>query len=424
MSIGNPVVISGAPEKPQFSPLVGISVQRDDTHSFKEHLLQELIDATPNILPVREYLPSTTALFSLGREVPVDMGAGQGFIDNLLVTNDGYLAIVETKLYRNPEGIREVIAQTLQYGMAVGQMSVMELEARIQRGQSPALKSTENISQCVSRLAAEQNQSALLADDFEEAMERHLRRGEILLLIVSDGIHVGVERVTNWLNDQGNSSPFKFGLIELKFYTHGIERLVVPRTVIKTREVSRHVVVVDIRPKMDVIATANVTDEFKNTAGGTMQESRSVKSAAPPLTKSQLLLSLADADRPSATKLLDRLEAYPFDLRGTIRNLQIGFNFPPEGSGFHPLVYMGNGGVWVFPLLALRKLMGPDAMVAFHREANRFGQFFRDDQIDDPDSSGCVVKYRQIAESADGFAAFLDAYRTKAIRVLEADGAA
>ena len=139
MSFGSPIVFNEDIQERRFIPLAGISARRDDPNSFNESLLQELIDATPNVLPVREYLPSTTTLFSLGREVPVDLGANNGYIDNLLVTNDGYLVIVETKLYRNPEGIREVIAQTLQYGMAVGQMPVIELEARIKRGQSPAL---------------------------------------------------------------------------------------------------------------------------------------------------------------------------------------------------------------------------------------------------------------------------------------------
>lgn len=423
MSVGSPVVISGAPENPQFSPLAGISAQRDDPHSFKEQLLQELIDATPNVLPVREYLPSTTALFSLGREVPVDLGAGQGFIDNLLVTNDGYLVIVETKLYRNPEGIREVIAQTLQYGMAVGQMSMTELEARIQLGQFPAPKRAESISQCISRLAAEQGQSSMLADDFDEAFERHLRRGEILLLIVSDGIHVGVERVSNWLNDQGNSTPFKFGLVELRFYSHGTERLVIPRTVLKTREISRHVVVVDVRTNADLVATTEVIDEFKNAAGGNVQESRSVKSATAPLTKNQLVPLIAPEDQHAAISLIERLEAYPFDQRGTGSYLQIGFLYPQDGRDFHPLVYLGKSGVWAYPLSALRRALGPSALIDFHRGVNQFGQFYREDQIDDPESPGCVIKYADLANTSDGFAAFLESYRIKAIGLLEAMGA-
>ena len=348
MSIGDPIVFSEVTEQRRFIPLTGVSFRRDDPNSFDESLLQEMIDAAPNILPVRDYLPSTTALFSIGREVPLDLGGFLGRIDNLLVTNDGYLVIVETKLYRNPEGIREVIAQTLQYGMAVGQMPIMELEARVKRGQSPALKSTENICSCISRLAAEQGLSGQLADDFEEAVERHLRSGEILLLIVSDGIHVGVERVTCWLNEQGNSSPFQFGLVELKFYVHGNERLVIPRTVMKTREISRHVVVVDIRPATELDVTAKVTDDYRNTAGGRMQESRPVKPALPPLSKSALLLQVAPEDLPAASQLIDLLSSYGFDQGGTAYWLHYGLTFPPEGGTFHPLVYLGKSGVGTY----------------------------------------------------------------------------
>lgn len=423
MSIGSPVVISGGLENLRFTPLANIAVGLDDPNSFDETLLQELVDATPNVLPIREYLPSTTAVFSLGREVTVDLGNRLGRIDNLLVTNDGYLVIVETKLYRNPEGVREVIVQTLQYGMAVGKMSLAELETQIGNGQAPSLRRGETIRDCVARLSAANTFSSLIASDFETALERHLRLGEILLLVVSDEIHLAVERVTDWLNEQRNSAPFKLGLVELKFYSHGAERLAIPRTIIKTREVSRHVVVVDIRNDTGAVATAEVTDEFKNTAGGTMQESRSVRSATPPLSRSQLLLSIPDDDRSEAVRLLDKLEAYPFDLRGDASNLRIGFSYPQEGGKFYPMAYLCDEGVWVFLPKALRTLMGADAMAKFHQEANRYGQFYEDKGIEKPDSPSYIVKYKQVMESGDGFVAFLDAYRIKASGLLEAEEA-
>jgi hypothetical protein len=174
MSIGSPIVFDAASKDRQFRRLTATSTRRDDPNFFEEKLLQQLICETPDVLPVREFLPSTSALFHLGKEVPVDIGGSEGYIDNLLVTNDGYIVIVETKLYRNPEAIRQVVAQTLQYGMAVWQMPVLELEARIRRGQNPALRREENIRDCVSRLAiANQVPSAFLADDFEDALERH-----------------------------------------------------------------------------------------------------------------------------------------------------------------------------------------------------------------------------------------------------------
>ena len=86
-----------------------------------------------------------------------------------------------------------------------------------------------------------------VVDDFEDALERYLRRGELLYLIVSDGIRNSVERITHWLNE-GGSAPFKFGLVELRFFELGSgDMFVVPRTLLKTREVSRHVVVVDVQ---------------------------------------------------------------------------------------------------------------------------------------------------------------------------------
>lgn len=418
MSFGSPIVFSEGAQQRRFVSLAGISARRDDPNSFNESLLQELIDATPNVLPVREYLPSTTTLFSLGREVPVDLGANNGYIDNLLVTNDGYLVIVETKLYRNPEGIREVIAQTLQYGMAVGQMPVMELEARIKRGQSPALTSNESIRDCVSRQAAEQNRPAALADDFDEALERHLRRGEMLLLIVSDGIHIGVERVTHWLNEQGNSSPFKFGLVELKFYTNGNERLVVPRTVLKTREVSRHVVVVDVRPQAGAEASAVVRDEFRSSpGGGKVQESRIVKAAKAPLTKSQFLQLVSAENLPTVSQLLEQLESQGLDQNGSPSLLRVGITYP-DGGDFLGLAFLGQNDLYLNLPKRILKVIDDETAIGFRRQGGVFG-FYRQDQIENPNSLN--VKYHQIKDNIFEFAAFLGEYRSKFIEALQAD---
>ena len=405
MKFGGPIVISDDSTKRRYIPLAGISARRDDPNSFDETLLQELIDATPNVLPIREYLPSTTTLFSLGREIPVDLGGKQGFIDNLLVTNDGFLVIVETKLYRNPEGIRDVIAQTLQYGMAIGQMSLMKLELQIKRGQAPALRRDENISDCVARLATEQNHAATLAEDFEEALERHLRRGEVLLLIVSDGIHVGVERVTHWLNEQGNSSPYKFGLVELKFYTHGSERVVVPRTVLKTREASRHVVVVDIRPQAGIGAevTAVVNDDFHSSSGGgKIQESRIVNAAKPPLTKNQFLQTVPSEELPTVTQLLDQLELLGLDQSGTPTGLRVGITYP-EGGDFLGLAFFGQKDIFLILPKRVARAIDEETATAFRLHGSRFG-FFRQDDISNPNSLN--VKYYQLKNSLFEFAAY------------------
>ena len=422
MAFGYPVVFDDARQGRGFKPLSSISTRRDDPESFDEKLLQELIDETPNVLPVREFLPSTSVLYSLAREVPVDIGGSAGRIDNLLVTNDGYLVIVETKLYRNPESTRDVVTQTLQYGMAVCQMSMQELEARIRGSQTTALRSNERIHDAVLRMAASnQEEPAALADDFEETLEKHLRRGEILLLVVSDGIRIGIERVTQWLNEQGSSSPFKFGLVELKFYRIGEQRLAIPRTVLKTREVSRHVVVVDIRPTSEVSVAASVTDEFRQSTGGQVQESRSVKSGEPILTKASLMKKLAPEDQAVLSRLIELLESYGFDQGATSTYLLFGFIHPSDGGDFHPLVYAGTNGVWTQALKPLRDAMPDDELFEFHRAANKVAPFYRDDQIEKKGSTGSAVKYQQLKEAVPQFVSFLDQYRSRFKELLNSD---
>lgn len=65
-----------------------ISFSRQDQGSFDESLLQEIVDKSPEILPIRDFYPNVSNVCSLGREIPVDLGERQGFIDNMLVTND------------------------------------------------------------------------------------------------------------------------------------------------------------------------------------------------------------------------------------------------------------------------------------------------------------------------------------------------
>lgn len=412
MSLGNVIALHEGSQGRTFTSLSAISHRRTDPDAFHESLLQELIDATPSVLPVREYLPSSNALFSLGREIPVELGAGQGFIDNLLVTNDGYLVIVETKLFRHPEGIREVIAQTLQYGMAVGQMSVMELESRIRRGMSPALAGRESIHECVDRQATQQGGMAMLAEDFEEALERHLRRGEFLLLIVSDGIHIGVERVTHWLNEQGNSSPFKFGMVELKFYRYGTDKLVIPRTVLKTREVSRHTVVVDIRPAMEVTTSAEVIDEFRTPAGGKVKESRAVKSALPPITKSQLLSLISSENLPTVTQIFDSLESAGLDQSGTATTLRFGFSHPSEEGKFIPIAYFGTGEVYLGIPQKVMNVLDDQSQQELRAKGCELG-FFRPKQITQKDAPSLNAKYDHLAKNIPKFVTFLEFCRDK-----------
>lgn len=421
MAQGVPALLSGGNEA-TINTLRPISFARGDQASFDETLLQRVVDQSPEILPIRDFYPAVTSVCSLGREIPVDLGERQGFIDNLLVTNDGHLVLVETKLYRNPEGLREVIVQTLQYGMAVNEMPLLELESLARKGdkRGTLLRDKETIRDRVFSLV-DQGRMRGVPDNFEDALERYQRTGEILLLVVADGIHTSVERITHWMNKSGNrNSPTMFGLVELRFYElPDGQRVAIPKTLLKTREISRHVVIVDIRNETPVTTTATVTDEFPVASGGKGKESRPVKAAAVPLTKTTLLELLPAEERQPASLLIGQLEALQFKSQGTNSTLKFGFN--SDNGEFHSFVVLDKSGAWVGPLKKDADRLGYDAVLDFRKGVNQFGSFYREDQMARPDSFGCAVKYRQLAEPARAFATFLDGYRSKLTELLGPD---
>ena len=66
-----------------------------------ETWLQDALSKSPDLLPVADINSSFTPLISLGREIDS--------IDNLYISPNGRITIVETKLWRNPEATREYI---------------------------------------------------------------------------------------------------------------------------------------------------------------------------------------------------------------------------------------------------------------------------------------------------------------------------
>lgn len=199
-----------------------------------EGFLQQLLDENPGIVPVAEFDESFGPIASLGREI---MG-----IDNLFISPNGRLTLVEAKLWRNPQATRQVLAQVLEYASRLAALDYEQFEQRC----SSANRSTVAASKGLYRFVAEAfPDEAGDEAEFIDRLQKNLRNGRFLLLVVGDGIREGLESILDALHHQSRLH-FTFGLVELRLYrqpkSDGI--IAVPHIVAHSTEIERAVVTI------------------------------------------------------------------------------------------------------------------------------------------------------------------------------------
>jgi hypothetical protein len=223
---------------------------------FKEDLLQRIIFKEPGLLSTESIDPSYR-LIPLAREVSVQSGS----IDVLYATPSGNLCIVETKLWRNPDAHRTVLAQILDYAKDLSK------------------KNFQEFSETVTRQREDQAQDLLLEKfrghtelndiELQRNIQESLSHGRFLLLVVGDRIYPELVLLSETIGSAPNLE-FKLALFELNLYlikNEGEERLlVVPSLVGRTVEVTRAVVKIlyeEKKPDVEVTATEAVGGQAK-----------------------------------------------------------------------------------------------------------------------------------------------------------------
>lgn len=201
---------------------------------YDEGWLQTLIQNYPGLLPVSDIEPGLVSLVPVCMELPVP----SGYIDNLMLTPDGGIVIVETKLWRNPEARREVVGQVLDYAKDLSGFSYEDL----QRAAGAALKSRDTrLFDLVSAAVPGVDESG-----FIDAVSRNLRLGRYLLIIAGDGIQEGAEQLASFLQ-RHMGMHFTLSLVEMSLWrVPGEDRILVqPRVLARTVQIERAVVRVE-----------------------------------------------------------------------------------------------------------------------------------------------------------------------------------
>jgi hypothetical protein len=202
-----------------------------------EGQLQRLLFAHPSIIPVDEIEPVFAPLAPVARELPTPAG----LVDVLYANADGFLTVVETKLWRSPQGRREVVAQIIDYATALANWTYDDLVRAVRKARKPS-SLADPLVEAVGLERDRERQT-----QFIDSVNRNLQLGRVLLLVVGDGIQEGIERMADFLATTPRLQ-FTLALVELALFRIRAEPtwlFVQPRVVARTREVVR--AIVDIR---------------------------------------------------------------------------------------------------------------------------------------------------------------------------------
>ncbi|MGE4303220.1 MAG: ADP-ribosylglycohydrolase family protein [Novosphingobium sp.] len=198
-----------------------------------EAWLQGLLHAYPDIMPIGRIEPGFGQPVAAAREV----ACGHGYIDNLFLTPAGDIIVVETKLWRNPQARREVIAQALDYVAALGAMDYASLQAAVLKAGCSATSLYGLV---------EGHADALEEGPFFDAVAANLKRGRMLVLAVGDGIRQEAASLAGLLQHQV-MAQFTFALVEIRLFRNdGTGDLVaIPDMLVQTVMIERGILTFD-----------------------------------------------------------------------------------------------------------------------------------------------------------------------------------
>lgn len=198
---------------------------------FSEAWLQKALFDQPTAMPVNEIDPH------IGPLVPIcmELETGAGPADILYVTPSGQIVLAETKLWRNADARREVLAQILDYAKQLTAWSYDDLAREASRS------SQQGPGYLMKRML--ESHPKLDTAVFVDGVNRSLKSGDFLLLIIGDGIRSGAESLVGFLQQYGNLR-FSLGLIEVAAYRlSASEMLLQPRILARTEVLTRMVIV-------------------------------------------------------------------------------------------------------------------------------------------------------------------------------------
>lgn len=229
---------------------------------FDEKWLQDFLIFHSDALPTYEIEPIFYPLAPIGKEVQVT----EGRIDILYLSASGYPVIAETKLWRNPESKRGVVAQVLDMAFSFSKWDYDQLEEQTKRFTKMFFGKEKSIVELLEEMFGEIEMGH---DEFHEHVSKNLNLGRFLVTVVGDRIRSSSLDIFNELNKYPGLG-LELAMIELECFKVGngpnASLLIVPRIAKKTEIIERSIV--EVKIQHDEKPEVTVTQEKAREVGG------------------------------------------------------------------------------------------------------------------------------------------------------------
>src|SRR6266516_2747708 len=236
---GRPYFVSGLRENDTAMALPRIRLSRpgDDPES-QEFRLQRFIMRYPTVLPIGDIEQALVPIVPVCMELPTRSDLR---VDNLFVTPNGDLILVECKLWHNYESRREIIVQILEYGKEISSWNYGELQAAVRKGSYRHLPQGESPPQNLYDFV-KSDPDVLEEKEFIDQVSKGLKRGRFLLLVVGDGIHEALGDLSDYVQLHAGLH-FTLALVDIAIFRVPSGGLYVqPRVIARTINIDRGIV--------------------------------------------------------------------------------------------------------------------------------------------------------------------------------------
>lgn len=162
----------------------------NSSSSFDEKWLQQVIFENINLIDVSDPVYDKLTIVPLCRELTLNDGIRNLFLDVLAVTETGRLVLIECKLWKNPQARREVLAQTLEYASLMQKLTYSDLAAKLKK--HVTCGSEDPISYKLRSNGLQFDESMLI-----DRISENMKRGDFHLIIAGDGIRGDLVNLVN-----------------------------------------------------------------------------------------------------------------------------------------------------------------------------------------------------------------------------------